>query len=271
MTTAPAWAVFEARGFVMKGAHRMTMCPGHADDKASLKVDVTEDGRVLLKCFASCTAVDVLDAVGLKLADLFPPRGADWKPAPSKMIARYPYTDENDVVLYENTRWDPKDFRIMACNPDGSWKRDAKGKCHGPAKGDRWVLWHLSKLLKAPGRPVVLVEGEKDVLAWERLGMLATCCAGGAGAWRSEYAESLQGRTVLIVPDNDDPGAAFAMEAKGWLARGLVVPLPGLALHGDSSDWIAAGGTAKQLAELARARARAEIANAGEILRSLGG
>lgn len=47
-------------------------CPAHSDRSASLSVAEAEGGKVLLHCFAGCPAADVLAAVGLTLADLFP-------------------------------------------------------------------------------------------------------------------------------------------------------------------------------------------------------
>ena len=47
-------------------------CPAHDDKGPSLSVKEAEDGRVLLHCFAGCTALEILDAVGLSYSDLFP-------------------------------------------------------------------------------------------------------------------------------------------------------------------------------------------------------
>lgn len=49
-------------------------CPAHDDRHASLSIAEAPDGRVLLHCFAACPALDVVQAVGLSLADLFPQR-----------------------------------------------------------------------------------------------------------------------------------------------------------------------------------------------------
>ncbi|HEX5687372.1 MAG TPA: DNA primase [Ideonella sp.] len=49
-------------------------CPAHDDKGPSLSVKELSDGRVLLRCFAGCEASAVVEAVGLELADLFPPR-----------------------------------------------------------------------------------------------------------------------------------------------------------------------------------------------------
>jgi hypothetical protein len=49
-------------------------CPAHDDKGPSLSVKELPDGRVLLKCFAGCTVHEVLNAVGLDMAALFPPK-----------------------------------------------------------------------------------------------------------------------------------------------------------------------------------------------------
>jgi DNA primase len=57
------------------GAGRWTArCPAHEDRGPSLSIRELDDGRVLIHCFAECSASSVLSAVGLTLADLFPER-----------------------------------------------------------------------------------------------------------------------------------------------------------------------------------------------------
>lgn len=48
-------------------------CPAHNDKGPSLAVRETEDGRVLVHCFAGCETASVLGSVGLDMTDLFPP------------------------------------------------------------------------------------------------------------------------------------------------------------------------------------------------------
>lgn len=55
-------------------------CPAHADRSASLSVAAGDDGRVLIRCFAGCSAVAVVGALGLTLGDLFPERLAPASP-----------------------------------------------------------------------------------------------------------------------------------------------------------------------------------------------
>jgi len=48
-------------------------CPAHNDKGPSLAVRETEDGRVLVHCFAGCETASVLGSIGLDMTDLFPP------------------------------------------------------------------------------------------------------------------------------------------------------------------------------------------------------
>lgn len=49
-------------------------CPAHNDRHPSLAVRELDGGVILLKCFAGCSAHEVVSAVGLDLSDLFPSR-----------------------------------------------------------------------------------------------------------------------------------------------------------------------------------------------------
>ena len=97
----------------------------------------------------------------------------------------------------------------------------------------------------------LIVEGEKDVDNLSKLNVTATCNAGGAGKWRPEHSQYLKGADVVIIPDNDRPGREHAdlvaASLLGIAARVRVLTLPNLPEKGDTSDWIASGGTAEQL------------------------
>lgn len=228
-------------------------CPAHEDRRASLSVGEGEDGRALVKCHAGCTFNAICGAVGLRVVDLMPT--ADKLPAPSKpkgkprIVAQYDYRNEAGNVVFQVVRYEPKDFKQR--RPDG------KGGWTWSVKGVRVVPYRLPELLAEPARPVVVVEGEKDADALARMGVLATCNAGGAGKWTAEHAAFLRGRRVVVVPDNDAAGRNHAEQVAGSL-QGIaelvrVVELPGLPDKGDVSDWIAAGGTKDELLRLAEA------------------
>ncbi len=46
-------------------------CPAHSDQHPSLRVRELDDGTVLIKCWAGCSAQDICGAVGLAPRDLF--------------------------------------------------------------------------------------------------------------------------------------------------------------------------------------------------------
>lgn len=47
-------------------------CPAHDDKSPSLSIKETTDGTVLIKCWAGCSAGEIVASVGLELSDLFP-------------------------------------------------------------------------------------------------------------------------------------------------------------------------------------------------------
>ena len=141
-------------------------------------------------------------------------------------------------------RYEPKDFRQRRPDGQGGWIWNVKGI--------RLVPYRLPSVLKSEN--IYVVEGEKDVYSLERLGLVATCNAGGAGKWRHEYREHFQGKTVYVIPDADEPGRkhaeSVATSLQGVAASLRIVSLP---TGKDVSDWIGAGGTAKELHGLAAA------------------
>lgn len=159
----------------------------------------------------------------------------------------YEYKDENGSTLFEVVRGEPKSFRQRKPDGNGGWIWSVKGV--------RQVPFHLPQLIEAnPSQQVFIVEGEKDVIRLESLGLVATCNAGGAGKWRDELSKHFAGRSVVILPDNDEPGRKHAdkvAHALGMVEADVrVIALPGLPPKGDVSDWLDAGGTVAQLLEL---------------------
>lgn len=58
----------------------LACCPAHDDFSPSLSVKVTDEGTILVKCWAGCGAVDIVQAAGLSMKDLFPTDGVSRKP-----------------------------------------------------------------------------------------------------------------------------------------------------------------------------------------------
>lgn len=52
----------------------LACCPAHEDHTPSLAIRELDDGRTLIHCFAGCDVQQIVDAIGLPLEELFPPR-----------------------------------------------------------------------------------------------------------------------------------------------------------------------------------------------------
>lgn len=211
-------------------------CPAHEDRHPSLSISVGGDERVLLHCHAGCTVDAICRSLGIEPKDLFVPTNGKVE---KTIVATYPYTDETGTPLFEVVRFQPKDFRQR--RPDGSW---GLGQT-------RRVLFHLPRLADAVvgGEPIYIVEGEKDVLAVEAAGAVATCPPMGAGKWRAEYTASLEGaRQVIIVADKDQPGLEHALQVEQSLQGSVEsVTVVEAASGKDAADHLAAGLTLGEL------------------------
>lgn len=216
-------------------------CPAHEDHKASLSIR-QGDENYLVYCHAGCETRLVLEAVGLTLSDLF--STAPKANLKSIIVATYDYRDENGQLLYQTVRKEPKTFLQRRPDKNGKWiwKLDSV----------RRVLYRLPELLAAdPQATVFICEGEKDADALRNIGLIATTSPQGAGKWRDEYSEHLQGREVVILPDNDTAGRKHADDVARSLYRIAasvkVLSLPNVPDKGDVSDWLKNGGDAESL------------------------
>ncbi|MFG3525077.1 hypothetical protein ACGF5S_32800 [Nocardia nova] len=242
-------------------------CPVHEGDgrshRPSLGVKYFPDAhRTGVRCFAGCPDEQILDAVGLKVSDLYDEpitRAADGrrrapvrprpqqrpvsraeraiaaaglpltKPAkdlgrqtgPATTDATYGYRDPSGQVVGEVVRQHiPHEHgREKAFYQR---RRNAQGRME--AGGFEPIPYRLPEVLDAiaAGRTIYIPEGEKSVdTAW-RSGVPATCNAAGAGKWKPEHAQYLQGaRRVVIIADRDAPGYRHAEKVADTLT-GLV-------------------------------------------------
>jgi hypothetical protein len=62
-------------------------CPAHeGKSRSTLSIKEGDDGRVLLHCFAGCSALDVVHSLGLELSDLFERPPANMTPQEKRKI-----------------------------------------------------------------------------------------------------------------------------------------------------------------------------------------
>lgn len=193
------------------GAGYTALCPAHDDQQRSLSVE--ESGsRILVKCFAGCDAQTIVSALGIRLKDLF----ADPKQSKAasnfqskKIVAVYDYADESGEILYQNVRYEPKDFRQRKPNGAGGY--------HYSLNGTRRVPYRLPELAEAVrrGADVWLCEGEKDADVLKGSDLVAT----NHKNWQAEFNYLLKGRKAVIFQDHDRAGEEFAKKAAKMIFR----------------------------------------------------
>lgn len=173
------------------------------------------------------------------------PKGGEAWGAPT---AVYRYQDANGRLIAEIERYD--------WTQDGERKKTfqpwdvAKRKYTHP---DVRPLYNLPNIVRAP--EIVLCEGEKAADALIAQNIDATTAMGGANTKLEQVDWTpLRGRKILIWPDNDNAGRAYAerlkphLEAEGVLAVSiLAVP------HTRPEKWDAADATDEDLGALIRA------------------
>jgi Protein of unknown function (DUF3987) len=274
MTHYPIDRVLEAlRGLGIEpaasGSGYSCRCPAHEDRSPSLTIGIGDDGRVLLHCHGGCSTGAVLAALDMEPKDLFPvpasassPRRSSARPA-GKPKQTFPTTEAAEAQVVRRVgrqptaRWeyfdaagdlvglvirfdgpDGKTFRPVSRTTSGSWV------CEGmPAPRP---IFKLPQVLAADG-PVFVCEGEKACDAIRSLGLTVTTSPNGSkSAGKSDWSP-LKGRRVVILPDNDAPGAAYAADVVGLALRAgaesvkvvrLIDLWPGLPEHGDAADWV---------------------------------
>jgi hypothetical protein len=234
------------------------LCPAHDDRNPSLSI-TEKNGKVVFVCRAGCLQEAVLDKLielGLWSAKT---GGPNRRPTNARSLCYYDYRDEAGQVLFRVRRTPEKQFLQFRPDGNGGWIPGIDGV--------RRVLYRLSELIATPLDQVIyIVEGEKDAVNLNRaFGVATTCNPGGAAAlkrdgapgtpkWRSEYNQYFRGRTVVILPDNDDAGRAHAAGVARNLASVAasvhILDLPGLPPKGDVSDWLDGGGSLSDLETL---------------------
>jgi putative DNA primase/helicase len=262
--------VSRLKGVKRTGKTWIALCPAHNDHKPSLSVKSGDNGRVLLHCFAGCTHEQICDALGINSHEL---DSDEIQSAPltlvksRRIVATYDYLDETGGLLYQVCRTNPKGFYQR--RPDG------KGRFINGLAKTRRVLYGLPALLASDTTSTVFIpEGEKDVERLLAQGLVATTNPGGAGKWRDEYSESLSGRHVCVLSDNDEAGRkhceVVANSLSGTAASVRIVELPNVPDKGDVSDWLDGDGTVEQLTALVVGTPMWKLTNSGNRLKGKG-
>jgi len=217
---------YEAHEF--KG--NMTLCPFHEDTNASLDVN-QKNGSWVWYCHSCAEGGNLITHImkkyGItkgeavkKLARIYGLETGKSKPV---VMNKYSYFDEKGKGLYQIIRFKPKTF-----------KADRK------MDSIRQVLYDLPKVVEA--ETVWIVEGEKDAINLQRLGITATTSPFGLSNWKPEFSKSLKDKKIRICLDIGTSKEAHR-RALSILKAGAqevkIIDLPGLEKTGeDITDWI---------------------------------
>ena len=223
-------------------------CPCRSDDdNPSLRVSVGRQGQVLMKCLrgGGCDLNEICDSIGLELTDLFPADQKKLEKPKLEIVDTYKYYDYEGSLVMEVLRFvdqhGKKTFRQRRPDEQGGW--------NWSTSNIEKPLYRLPQVLSAKedGRPIYVVEGEKDVHTLESLGKTATTNPGGAGAegqnkWMPHHTAALAGANVIIICDNDEPGYLHARSVNKMLTEaGCKVKVFKPGKFKDVSDMIEAG------------------------------
>lgn len=214
------------------------VCPFHSDNDPSLSVNIKTG---LFKCFGCKESGDVFHFYQKT-------SGFDFKTALERMaddlgikkngkglgsiLNTYTYQDIEGNTVFEVVRFENKEIRLRRPDGNGGWIWNIRGLSPLP--------YNLQGIESA--KTVFICEGEKDANTLIDLGLTATTNSNGAGNWKRELNPFFQGKDVVLLPDNDEPGRehaeTVAHELAGIASSIKIVELPGLAHKGDVTDFI---------------------------------
>lgn len=234
-------------------------CPAHNDKQASLTI-TKGDKCTLFHCHAGCKLEDVLTAAGLEKKDTFYNNvfyAEKWKMyiesrEKRKIEAIYPYVSINGGYAFHKIRLEGKKIlygRLENERFSYGLPRSKHRKSYGAIYGD---LNAIQKAIQC-GKPIFVVEGEKDTDTMTKHGFVAFTY-GGVNDWQSEFASILKDAVVYILADNDIPGQGVAnriyedLQGIAKTAK-VITPMPDIP-KADITDYFQTGHSKQDFEQL---------------------
>lgn len=280
ITSGPVARVLSrVQGAKPNGRGWLARCPAHDDRTPSLSIAQGDDGRALLHCHAGCEVKAICGALGIEERELFDASDASPRPTHStrtgapasstepprsqwsfpraadalrdlegrhgKAAATWRYLASDGTPVGVIARWDTpqgKVIRPISRATSGTGWVQAGMPCPRP-------LYRLPELIaNESSERIFVTEGEKAAEAVRAVGFVATTSPHGAKSAAKADWSPLAGRDVIILPDRDEPGMAYAEEVRRLCAKAgaksvRIVRLwdrwVDLPKHGDMADVVA--------------------------------
>jgi RecA-family ATPase len=222
---------------------------GRKDRGTSITIDPAAPDGVLVHVHNGGDPLAVKDM--LRRDGFLPEREVSLRDASKPMFTKAPrpagvtyfeYEDADGATVCRKVRTEPgKTFTWQHPDGNGGWNA---------GRGCDTLFYRLPDLIAAPDDAVIyFAEGEQKADKLAGWGLVAT-----SSKDLPDDLSLLQGRRVVILPDNDKAGATIASKLaerlEGIAGQVVLLDLPGLPPSGDIVDW---GGDAAELERLATA------------------
>ena len=279
-----------------KGAEYLGVCPFHDDSNPSFWVIPQKGFCHCFSCGANHDAISFLQEIeGIDFKAACERLGAktDWTPKPAAPVKKreplperitekppagtptpdmalrelgqpsriWPYRDADGAILMYVARYETPTGKQIRCWTWGRRGERPFGWGCGHWSGER-PLYGLDKLAARPDAPVLVVEGEKAAEAAQELlgAYVVVTWPAGSQSWHKANWRPLAGRSVLLWPDNDEPGlecmeklAAILADPRGTACSVSLLKPSSVPPGFDAADWT---GTADELIAWAKPRKR---------------
>lgn len=203
-------------------------CPAHDNHNTPAgSARLTRDGAAMVKCFTGCTTEKICAAIGIRVADLFPPRtghgddsgrtassGARQNSPEARangflrdpVCTRYEIRDDHGEVVAVHVRIDGIDAETGEKRKRLHWETpDGKSGLGGRAVASL-PLFGAEALRDLPDdSTIVIVEGEKACgsLIGRKIAAVGTACGAAVTPSDDSLQPLLRFKTIILWPDKD--------------------------------------------------------------------
>lgn len=234
----------------------MIRCPCHNDNRASLKVSLSKNDKVIYTCYSGCWWKDIYDSIASNVCYAYT---KEYKVVEKReLVSKYIYRDVDGKLAYRKLKYSDKSFFIQTYT--GRWENGLSGEP---------ILYNLPLVNKHS--VIGLLEGEKDADCFTktRLGVGTTSIFGASewknrdndfmAKWLDSYNDLFINKHLILFRDIDLAGYHHSMfvlylllKREGILSITYIEDLPGMNRKKDLSDWMKIGNTVDDLRALLR-------------------